>query len=66
MLSRTYTVSCLWLVETTPFGDDVSFRLGAVQRHFVLQKPEITMEVGGWMGPGLTRNLFGKIIPKQL
>ena len=31
------------------------------------QKSENTMEVGGWVGPGLIRNCFcWKIIPKYL
>ena len=33
---------------------------GALQRKKKLQKSEITMEVGGWVGPGLTRFFFGK------
>ena len=31
---------------------------GHCKEEFFSQKSEFTMEVGGWVGPGLTRNFF--------
>ena len=55
----------LWLRS----ADKEAVGLGSVQGKFFFSKnPRVgrpTMEVGAWVGPGLTRNFFGgKIVPK--
>ena len=42
----------------------ISSTLSGFAKKKKLKKSEITMEVGGWVGPGLTRNFFLKIVPK--
>ena len=57
------------MCNTGPAGDRLGLKhnnedVRGFAKNFFLQKSEITMEVGGWVGPGLSEFFFGKIVPK--
>ena len=52
------TCARVWLNVNIGYLDGHIYMVKGLCKEFFFQKSEITMEVGGWVGPGLTRIFF--------